>query len=444
MILVGVVFGGVTDGIAAFTWSIILTGWISLFTGAVIAWLSRSSKSSSPSSSAVDVSRTLKFHLFFTAMFAVYIYTRVLAALPLIQAAGGWSAIIDVGGESYRNASLEQSLSESRADLSAGLLEAAINYITFILGMLSVYTGAVLWIASRRLIALLPVALNGLLSVATFQRTSLIFAVLLFVSAIWVLTQSRITLTNTMSGMRRRKPPVKPKRIRATIASIVLLAVVSTFVLITTNARTNSPRQKGILDAFSGYIVGGLAGLNARSAAGPEWAPIPSDTTPGIFDPSPGGGGYSFTGLWTVLARLGFPVEPTSVNLNFIAVTIFGERRTTNVVSALGVFYLDFGIWGVVAVPLIVGFIATSLQARLILTGNVTYVPALAFLMTFVFWSFFGAWSTDLRQLLVAAIGGAVFGRVIRSRRSNGSRESTSQAWSPAVARHFHSDDARV
>lgn len=418
MIIVSIVFDGLTDPIIGFTWVIILTGWISLVIGALSGWaFGRRTHHPAPPS-VIDTRRVYRFHLVFTALFAIYIAIQLVNAMPLIAQAGGWQAILTTGANSYRAASLEQALGQSQDSLSGGLLNSVINYATFIPGTVATYTGAILWKARRRFIALTPIALGGLLGLLTMQRTSIILVFLLFTVGIWTLTASGVTIPPLRAAAprtARSTTPRKKGRLGAFVATLGLLAIAGVFLQTTTQARTGPSENSTLQSTVGEYIVGGFAGLNSRNVGGPEWAAIPSDVI-GQFDPSPGMGGYTFTGLWTVLARLGVPVETTRVNLDYTPVTLFGEPTVTNVVSALGEFYLDFRIVGVIALPFLLGLLGGIFQGRLLGSHRLLLVPATAFVLVFAFWSFFVAWSSDLRQLLVAAFGGLILTWAARPR----------------------------
>jgi hypothetical protein len=324
--------------------------------------------------------------------------------------------VLGTGANAYRSASLSLALSDSQEGLSGGFLGPLINYGTFIPGMLATYTGAVLWRGHRRLLGIVPVVFSGFLGLLTLQRTSIMIVLLLFVIAVWQLRLSGVEIETN-----RKEPSVtagagrRTGRLAALIATLALLGAAGSFLYVTTSARTDQSRGSGVQASIGEYIVGGIAGINTRSANGGAWPLVPADI-PGHFDPSPGLGGYTFTGLWTVLQRIGFPVTTTRVNLDFTQATMFGEPTVTNVVSALGEFYLDFRMPGVVILAFLLGFGGAYFQRRLIGSHRVTAIPITSFLLTFSFWSFFVAWSSDLRQLIVAVLGGLALSWVVRAR----------------------------
>lgn len=418
MLAIATVGGGVTDVIADFTWVIILTGWASLLVGAILGWqLSRSSvRQHAPL--RIDIRRTFRFHLLFTALFAVYVVIQLVNALPLIEQAGGFQVILTSGANSYRAASLQQALGQSQDDLSGGALNSIINYATFIPGTIATYTGAILWKAGRRFIAMSPLLLGGLLGLLTMQRTSIVLVLLLFVIGIWTLRLSGVEVPSAKQRTSRLdQTRAKPTgRFGAVVAGLGLLAVIGVFLQVTTQARSTEAEGATLQSAIGEYLIGGIAGMNSRSAQGPDWPAVPSDVA-GLFDPSPGMGGYTFTGLWSVLSRLGVPVETTRINLDFTQVNLFGEPTITNVVSAFGEFYLDFRLFGVVILSFLLGFFCSLMQGRLQGSQRLALVPAVTFLLTYSFWSFFVAWSSDFRQLLVAMLGGLILTWAVRSRR---------------------------
>ncbi|PRB08869.1 O-antigen polymerase [Microbacterium sp. MYb64] len=433
MIVIATVFGGLTDPIVEFTWVVILTGWASLFVGAIVGWAL--GKNRRPEVAAkpivIDLRRTTRFHVLFTALLAVYLIIRFQSAWPLISAAGGWEAVLGTGANAYRSASLSLALSDSQEGLTGGFLGPLINYGTFIPGMLATYTGAVLWRGHRRLLGITPVVLSGFLGLLTLQRTSIMIVLLLFIIAVWQLrlTGVEIATTHKDSSASDSKRP-RTGRFAALVATIALLGAAGSFLFVTTTARTDQSRGSGFQASIGEYVVGGIAGINTRSANAGAWPLIPADI-PGHFDPSPGLGGYTFTGLWTVLQRIGFPVSTTRVNLDFTQATMFGDATVTNVVSALGEFYLDFRMPGLVILSFLLGLGGAFFQRRLIGSRRVTSIPITSFLLTFSFWSFFVAWSSDLRQLLVAVLGGLVLSWVVRARAESPGRRSPAGVANP-------------
>lgn len=420
MLFAATVLGGVTDEIADFTWVVILTGWISLLLGAFLGWVFARGTRRERKPLRIDIRRTLRFHVFFTVLFAIYVTIQVVNALPLIEQAGGFRAILTSGGNSYRVASLQQSLGQSQDAFEGGVLNSIINYATFIPGTVATYTGAILWKAGRRFIAMSPIFLGGLLGLLTLQRTSIALVLLLFIIGIWMISLADVEIPHAVARRSATNPrtsqPPRRSRVGAVIGAIGLLGIAGIFLQVTTQARSTDAGGSTFQSAIGEYLVGGVAGLNSRSAQGPDWAAVPSDIV-GMMDPSPGMGGYTFTGLWTVLSRLGFPVETTRVNLDYTQVTLYGEPTVVNVVSALGEFYLDFRLFGVIALSFLLGLLGALLQGRLQGSGQVMLVPAVSFLLTYAFWSFFVAWSSDFRQLLVALLGGVLLTWAVRSRR---------------------------
>lgn len=418
MLVVATVFNVVSDTIFDFTWVIILCGWGALLVGAILGWSVGKQPFGPAIAPAIDIRRTMRLHSFFLLLFGIHLIISVQNALPLIQSNGGWGVVFSTGGNLHRMQSLEDSLNASRESLSDNLLAAVINYATFIPGTVAIYTGGVLWKAGHRLIGILPIVLSGGLSVLLLQRTSVVFTFLLFMIGIWSLSLAGVDIPERRRSVAEARMGERPNAERLLNAGkkaasgIVLVATVAAFFLITSSGRYSD----GVVfqEGIESYLVSGIAGLNSRNVNGADWAQIPSDVT-GEFDPAPGMGGYSFTGLWTVLARVGIPVEPTRVNLDFTDVTLRGQPTSTNVVSALGDFYLDFRLLGVVGMSLMLGFATASLQRKSTGSRSVRLVPAISFLLTFAYWSFFVGWARDLRQLLVAIFGGLILAWAVQT-----------------------------
>ena len=429
MLVVAGVFGGASLGISDLTWTMILTGWASLVIGALAGWLLTGQQRARAPAPAItiDLVRTRKVHLLLTGAFVVYVAIQLTNALPLIARSGGWDAVFSSAGNgsagnAYRYISVQQSVEQSQSDLASdSVFLSAINYATFITGTAATYTGAVLWRAGYRITGVLPVAVAAALSLVTLQRTSVVLVCLLFAFGLAALRISGVDIPHrggTKESLVRRNPYAPgpaSRRIRAVVASIVVAAAVAGFLYYATDIRgttsgtTTFDQQGGV------YLVGGVAGLESRNIQGADWPALPGKY-PGTTDPSPGIGGYTFSGLWAALYRLGAPVKLTRVNLDFTPVELYGQPTITNNVTALGQFYLDFRWPGLIIVPFLLGWVTSRLQRGLAGSKRIGRVPAVAFLLTISFWSFFGAWLSDVRQLLVAAVGGVVLTWAVQRR----------------------------
>jgi len=421
MLALAGVFGGASRGISDLTWAMILTGWASLVIGAFAGWFITCPQRALPPArtTTIDLDRSRTIHLVLTGAFIVYVLVQLANALPLIAASGGWQIVFSSGGSAYRNASLQQSLEQSQSALgSDSLFSSAISYVTFIAGTIATYTGAVLWRAGYRLIGVLPVSVAAVLSLVTLQRTSVVLVALLFFFGLAALRLSGVEIPHrgdatTSRGVRYPGGTQGvSRRLRPVVASTIVASAVTGFLYYTTAIRA-SPGETGIGQQIGGYLIGGVAGLDSRNMHGADWPALPGEY-PGTMDPIPGMGGYNFSGLWAVLSRLGVPVELTRFNLDFTPVELFGRRTITNVVTAFGEFYLDFRWVGLVMLPFLLGWATSNLQRGLAGSRRIGRVPIVAYLLTISFWSFFASWFSDLRQFLVAVVGGVVLQWAVR------------------------------
>ncbi|WP_426184745.1 O-antigen polymerase [Microbacterium sp. TWP3-1-2b2] len=401
-VLVAVWFGGVTDGILDLTWIMLLASWLATIVGALIGWAWRGGPQVEENVRPnIDIANLRSKHMILIGVLAAYVATQFLTMWPTIQSVGGLGAIFDGAGDVYRRAVIDDALSKAQSGLGeGGLLAAGLNYVLFIVGMSSLFTGSVLWVARYRLAAIVPVALSSAISILTLQRTSVVLSVLLFTFGVFAVKWSGVDLERRAKGARRRSA------LPGIFAGLVALGAAAWFMVFLSGTRGGKAEERGIVTTFAEYLLGGLAGLNARNAQGADWAPLPAEG--GGLDPTLGMGGYTFGGLWSVLARLGFPVEQTRYNLNFTPVNLFGEATITNVAGALGEYYLDFRWAGIIVISAALAFLTATFQRRLLRDGSMVVIPALAFLLTVGAWSFFGSWFSDLRLILLAVLGGLI------------------------------------
>ena len=440
MLAVAGVFGGASRGISDLTWAMILTGWASLVIGAFAGWfITGPPRALAPARAiTIDLVRARKIHLLLTGAFVVYVAVQLANALPLIATSGGWQVVFSSGGSAYRRASLEQSLEQSQSAFNSGsLIWSAISYVTFIAGTVATYTGAVLWRAGYRLTGVLPVVVAAFLSLVTLQRTSVVLVSLMFFFGLAALRLSGVEIPHrgdVKASRVARYPDAEQggsRRLRAVAASIIAAAVVTGFLYYTTEIRGGTG-ETAIGQQISEYLVGGVAGLDSRNTQGADWPALPGEY-PGTTDPSPAMGGYTFSGLWAVLYRLGVPVELTRFNLNFTHVELYGKPTITNVATAFGRFYLDFRWAGLIIVPFLLGWATSSFQRRLAGSNRIGRVPVVAYLLTIIFWSYFSSWTSDLRQLLVAVLGGVVLTWAVR-RQSDDNAATNAQRVTSSVS----------
>lgn len=425
--ITGVALGGVGDQIRGETWAMITIAALSTLVGSIFGWkLSRQKEIEDPSRiEPVNVSRLLRIHLVLFAALATHAAIQLQETLPLIQQFGGIQAILTSGDSAFRQATVNAAMGDLQSGLgTGGLRSAALNYGFFLLGMPSIYTGALLWKARHRIIGIAPVALSAAVAVVTLNRTSIMLSVLLFIFALIGLKWTDVEVSSS------KKKPKKASPLASAVFGVAALgAIVWVFAAIS-SARGQTESEGGLTGLFSEYLVGGLAGLNARNASGWDWPPLPA--IGGGYDPSPGLGAYTFGGLWAVLHRLGFPVELARHHLDFTPVTLFGRQTETNVAGAIGEYYLDYRIFGIILLPFVIGFLTSAAQKWSKGSRLLTLVPTMSFLLTVGTWSFFVSWFSDFRQTLLAILAGPILVRLLQRPREVGSPPERSRSPRPA------------
>lgn len=400
-VTVAIGFGGISDPILELTWVMLLVSTVATIAGTIVGriWPYRIVLSDS-ARSRISLDTLRSRHRLLTVVLSVYVVTQFLTMWPTIAAVGGLSAVLGGGGDAYRRTIMEDALAKAQTGFGeGGVLAAVLAYVLFVVGMSSLFTGALLWVAGYRLAAATPVVLFSLISILTLQRTSIVLSVLLFTFGVLAVKWSGVKFECV--DKRRRG-----SRISGVIAGIFAFAVAFGFILFLSESRGVRVEGRNVLLDLSEYLLGGLAGLNARNSQGVEWNALPAMS--GGLDPSPGMGGYTFSGLWSVLSRFGFPVTPTRFNLDFTPVTFFGDATITNVTGAPGEYYLDFRWAGIVVISALVALVTTLLQRKILQGDGLFCMPGLAYLLTIGAWSFFGSWFSDFRLMLLAILGGFI------------------------------------
>lgn len=410
-VVVAVSFGGIADQILDLTWVMILTTWLATIAGAFIGRVVPAPSVKRPEGGAdtvISIDRLRLKHRILVIVLATYVAFQFATMWPTIESVGGMSAIFDGGGDAYRRTVLDAALGKAQSGFGeGGILVAVITYILFIVGMSSIFTGAILWVARYRFAGIIPVALSSAISILTLQRTSVALSILLFAFGVFAVRWSKVNLQQrpTKEGPPGTSAP-GGSALPGVVAGVVALGAAAWFIIFLSGSRGGRADERGIIATLGDYLLGGLAGLNARNFQGEDWAPLPA--VEGGSDPSPGMGGYTFGGLWSVLARLGFPVTQTRYNLDYVPVNIFDERTIVNVAGATGEYYLDFRWAGIILISAALGLVTTLLQRRVLHNGSLAAIPALAYLLTVGTWSFFGSWFSDFRLMLLAVVGGAI------------------------------------
>lgn len=338
----------------------------------------------------IDVQRLVRLHVWSTILLMGYVVQSILATLPLIQALGGWSALWAGGGGSFR---LEMAAQRAASlDLSDGLLSRGLGYILF-MGHLSVLSGGLLWRLGRRALAILPILILLLLSLVTFERTSLMMAGLMMISV--------VALPISLNG---RKPLRRPRNQLGAIAEfrgrIAVAGAIAVGVLVPLIARNSGSDRATGLVSVAQYGVSGIVGLDARFFQASGWTPV--DLATGQAGSIPGWGAYTFYGMFDIFGRIGFSVPFSPRSWEYVDVQAFGARLTTNVSTLLSDLFLDFGLIGAGAMWILTLILLETLRRR-IMRGSLVLVGFYSIAFAAVSWSFFGnAILADFRYLVLA------------------------------------------
>ncbi|MCW2135345.1 oligosaccharide repeat unit polymerase [Arthrobacter sp. VKM Ac-2550] len=394
----------------------ITTGVASIAIGAIIGWVVPF-VSASPTKPLpkIDLIRVARVHWLSNGILVFYSLLQVLDAWPVIQQLGGLSAVFSPSGllgnefkhqyDQYRVEVVQEGFS------TGSIVTGILGYVLF-LGHFSIYTGAVLWSAGKRLAAVVPLLISASYSLLSLQRTSFVMCVLLFVIAAYFIGRHYKILNGRPSNTTTRKRP-KKSRIAVIVGGVMCLPV----LLVPLQLRNASSNNSTGFQSLMEYLIASVAGLNARMGSGFSLSTPPAEVI-GEVAPYPGYGSYTFTGLSGLLNRLGLPVPIAPHSLDYMSVKIYGHEFTTNTGTSFLDFYLDFGWAGVVALSMILGFLA-SLAIRNVTRGNLGWIPAASFLVTTLVWSFFvNALLGDFRYIYFTFLSIYLLPKILYSRRN--------------------------
>lgn len=396
-------------------WAMVLAGFAATAAGTLCGWLitQRQASAIPHQSRPMDIRRITLSHWILTMALAVYGVIQAADAWPLLQRLGGVQAILSASGALGNEYKYEYSQSRLQTTSAAldggGLASGSLGYVLF-LGHIALFTGAILWRSHRRALACLPLIISAAYSLFSLQRTSFFMCFLIFGATV-------IYAKRLESGPEHESVTNHPRRLRRIRTYILGFLVLIPVLLYPVQQRNNSTHNSTGLESLAQYLISSIAGLNARIDSNFDIATPPAEVT-GALAPSPGFGAYTFTGLFTILKRIGFPVPVAPHALDYYSVEIFGTPFSTNTGTSLVDFYLDFGWAGVIIIPLVVGFVA-SICLRKFISGRVSALPLLVILMVTIFWSFFvNALLGDFRYLYMALVAAPILPWIFYGRRA--------------------------
>ena len=419
MMLVVSLPGAVSPEIGPTTWTLVWIATIATALGSTAGWaVTPRFRREASEPSSIDFSRLSKFHLIFIAIYAVQTASQIATLWPTIQSSGGWIVVISGGGNAYRNQTIESTLASAQNSMDASsVLFAIFGYIAFFFGMLSMFTGALMWYKGHRIVAVVPVGIAAIFSVLTLQRSTFVHYLIIFGVALIAVKLADIKVAPPVGRSTRGPSSRRAKRGSAIVGTLALLAGAVSVLFATTQSRSAGTLG---LESFRDYFLGGIIALESRIRINPEWAPPPA-FDPGLENSALGLGAFSFNGLYSVLRRFGLPLPSAPSNLDFYPIEIFGTSMITNVATGLVEPVLDFGFLGVFIVPFLLAFILSAVQKRSAGSGQVTWVPLISYLTLAIAWSFYSMALSDFRMILVALFGGLVVQRLLGRRTARAS-----------------------
>ncbi|WP_133161197.1 O-antigen polymerase [Microterricola pindariensis] len=409
------------------TYLTIVIGLGAACSGSFVGWALVRSSTVPKIESTVHVSTRalVRWHMAGVALLAIYVLYQGLLMLPVVERIGGFGALLSDGGRGFRAAQ-----AAIRADTlgdgfaNGGLLVAVLGYVAY-LGYVSLFTGALLWWRGRRVLATIPLVLLGAVTLITFQRTSFVIGVLIAVTAL-ALSRGRSAAGKPGSGLASRSGR-KPLAFRIAAASTAVAAAAA-IVLVPLQLRNAGTTNSTGLRSLFEYLVSGVAGLQARFTYGanPELAQSLDSSN---FDL----GTNSFSGLFGILSRLGFPVDAGAHSLEYYTVSIAGRPFATNVATGLNDYLMDFGILGLVAIPFLLGGVAAA-SVRLIGYGRTWLIPIASLALVALFWSFLvNTILKDVRYAMLAVVASCLLAFL-------GRKPSLEAAEPEAAAHEEHAD----
>lgn len=353
----------------------------------------------------VDWRSVERAHTMFTLLLLVHAALQVYEALPAIHAAGGFKALFTSSQSTagiFKIQLAQTQAAASSATFSAGGAALGIlNYLTF-LGMFSIFTGALLWLRRRRWLAIVPLVVAAAYSFVSLQRTTFAMTTLIFVMSVRLFRQRLRVNWDEVShrrGIFGRNPYLTMAGLAVVGAGVLLIP------LSLRNAGTARPTG---VQSLVQYLVASVGGLNERFLAGSGHLAPPVGVL-GVSGPSTGFGSYTFTNLFSIFGRLGFPVPNPPVVYNFFQIDIMSKAFTTNTATSFFDYFLDFGWVGLIAFPMALGGLISRSQMRPT-SRAVVGVPMAAILLVVVIWSFFvNALTRDVRYLFLLIFAASMF-----------------------------------
>jgi oligosaccharide repeat unit polymerase len=360
------------------TWRLVVLASVAFLVGCALASRDRRPAGPAPTGppdGPYDDARLDRAYRWALAALALSVCLDVARVLPLLSAAGGLSGILGGQGLGFREAQVSAAAEAATTSFAGGSLLLAIAGYVLFMGNLCLLWGGFYAACGHWGRAAAPLLLVALYSLLTLQRFAFVYSLLIFLFSY---------------AYHRRLTPRHRHGSRRPLAILGLVCVLVVFIPLQLRGQAVDAGQR--YDSVVDYFAGGLAGLNTTL--------VESVPAPGA---QPGLGGYTLFGLASILERLGAPIAAPPNLLPYLSIS--QTRAVNNNVDTWLIYpYYDFGLVGVILVPLALGALATWADRRVLLRGSVAALGVACIAMTTIAMSFFGlSLIRDVRWLVLAA-----------------------------------------
>ncbi len=401
VVLVASQAGAVMPGLGLGSWTLFLVGLLGLLVGTLVV---AGRPSTVRVESKVDMAGMRKAHFIFCAILALYVLWQYYQILQKGISLTDVFFANDNSGNKYRwSFFYEQEDVDASTFESTGLIRGGVSWLLFF-GNVSIFTGACLWVAKRRALAVIPLVLSAAFSVLTVQRASFFWAMLLFAFTAVSLRRSTFIDVNA--------PRPKTARSPLRILGAALAVAFAAFVLIYPDTvRTRGTNEEATTFLKFQYLFSGIGGLNYRDETDSR-SSLYFNVDSAAADATPGSN--TFTEFFSILRRFDMPIKTAPTHYDWYSVDILGSPFSTNTNTMFLDFWLDFGLIGVFIVSFALAALATLVQ-RFAWQGKVAAAPLFAFIMTGITYSIIAtAMIGSFRYLLVIGAATLVLSRFVK------------------------------
>lgn len=346
--------------------------------------------------------RFVRAQRFATIALGSYVTLQLLRLLPVLTSNGGLTGILsgDGSGNAWRRATMAFAVEQGQTSFTGvSLVVAALGYLLF-LGALSLFWAGYFARQGRWGLALPPLIIMAVYSLALLQRAAFIYAALPFAFS-WYYH-------------RDRGHPVRRSGRASRLLAPALAAVVVPIVIVLP-LQLKQPDLSSVEQASNvlTYVDSGVAGLNTLVVDDPQLkAAQPVGYTGKVGQ---GFGVWTFFGAASIAARFGAPLTVPPNYFRYEPIQQSGAGLS-NTYSFMLYFLYDFGWPGLVGLSFLLGMTATGVHRRVRAQADLRLVPLACVLMSSITMSFFGlTMIRDVRYLFLIAFGMIVHERLTES-----------------------------